>query len=168
MKSSAFAPSLTRIASGFALTMSRTTASALWKFIGVGFFASVSAIFATLPFFFSATAESHCAGGCGDELPMLCKSAETQEPMSPTTGASMRTLLSASCGEMSIWMNFWSAQSFAPLPPQVLPLPCESSQLSRAPISITTSAPGSTNERAAEAHCSCVSGSSPFAIDIGR
>src|SRR5207237_925090 len=37
VKSSAFAPSLTSIASGFALTMSRTTASALWKFIGVGF-----------------------------------------------------------------------------------------------------------------------------------
>ena len=28
--------------------------------------------------------------------------------------------------------------------------------------------PSTTNERAADAHCSCVSGSSPFAIDIGR
>ena len=45
VKSSALAPSLTSIASGFALTMSRTTFSALWKFIGDGFFASVSAIF---------------------------------------------------------------------------------------------------------------------------
>ena len=68
----------------------------------------------------------------------------THEPMSPTTGASMRTLLSASCGEMSIWMNFWPPQSLWPLPPQVLPLPCDSSQLRRAPISITTSASGST------------------------
>ena len=98
----------------------------------------------------------------------LASIAETQEPISPTTGASMRTLLSASCGEMSIWMNLWPPQSFALLPPQVLPLPCESSQFRRAPISITTSAAGSTNERAAEAHCSCVSGSSPFAIDMGR
>src|SRR6266550_3549366 len=47
VKSSAFAPSLTRIASGFALTMSRTTFSALWKFIGVGFLASDSPIFAS-------------------------------------------------------------------------------------------------------------------------
>ena len=54
----------------------------------------------------------------------------------------MRTLLSASCGEMSIWMNFWPPQSLWPLPPQVLPLPCDSSQLRRAPISITTSALG--------------------------
>ena len=75
---------------------------------------------------------------------MPASSADTQEPMSPTTGASMRTLLSASCGEMSIWMNFWPPQSLWPLPPQVLPLPCESSQFRRAPISITTSASGST------------------------
>ena len=88
--------------------------------------------------------------------------------MSPTTCASMRTLLSASMGEMSTWMNFCPPQSLCDLPPQVLPLPCESSQLRRAPISITTSAPGSTNERAADAHCSCVSGSSPLAIDMGR
>src|SRR4026208_1739771 len=49
VKSSALAPSLTRIASGLALMMSRTTLSALWKFIGVGFFESVSAILAALP-----------------------------------------------------------------------------------------------------------------------
>src|SRR6266576_846512 len=36
VKSRALAPSLTSIASGFALTMSRTTFSALWKFIGAG------------------------------------------------------------------------------------------------------------------------------------
>ena len=95
-------------------------------------------------------------------------SAATHEPMSPTTGASMRTLLSASCGEMSTWTNFCPPQSLEACPPHVLPLPCESSQLSRAPISITTSASGSTYERAADADCSCVSGSSPLAIDIGR
>jgi hypothetical protein len=106
VKSSAFAPSLTSIASGFALTMSRTTLSALWKFIGDGFFASVSAIFATLAVFFSWMAPVHSAGGFAQPAPMPESSAETQEPMSPTTGASMRTLLSASCGEMSIWMNF--------------------------------------------------------------
>ena len=65
VKSSALAPSLTRIASGFALTMSRTTLSALWKFIGDGFFASVSAIFATFLFLRSAIASSHSAGGFG-------------------------------------------------------------------------------------------------------
>ena len=144
VKSSALAPSLTRIASGFALTMSRTTLSALWKFIGVGFFASVSAILATFLFLRSAMAPSHSAGGLAQPAPMPASSADTHEPMSPTTGASMRTLLSASCGEMSIWMNFWPPQSLGPLPPQVLPLPCESSQFRRAPISITTSASGST------------------------
>src|SRR5919201_104301 len=63
VKSSAFAPSLTRIASGFACTMSRTTLSALWKFIGVGFLASVSAILATFAFFLSPIALSQSAGG---------------------------------------------------------------------------------------------------------
>src|SRR6185436_5211552 len=106
-------------------------------------------------------------GGLDQPEPIPCSSAETHEPMSPTTGASMRTLESASVVEMSTWMNFCAPQSFDALPPQVLPLPCESSQLRRAPMSITTSAPGSTNERAAEAHCSCTSGRMPFAIDIG-
>ena len=69
---------------------------------------------------------------------------------------------------MSIWTNFWPPHAFAVAPPQVLPLPCDSSQLRRAPIIITTSASGSTYERAAEADCSCVSGSRPLAIDIGR
>ncbi len=65
VKSSAFAPSLTRMASGFALTMSRTTFSALWKFIGDGFFASDSPIFATFLVLRSAMASSHSAGGFG-------------------------------------------------------------------------------------------------------
>ncbi len=124
--------------------MSRTTLSALWKFIGEGFFASVSAILATFFVFLSAIASSHSAGGFEKLPPMAASKAETHEPMSPTTGASMRTLLSASCGEMSSWTNFCPPQSFALLPPQVLPLPCDSSQFRRAPISITTSAPGST------------------------
>ena len=69
--------------------------------------------------------------------------------MSPTTGATISTLESISFGSMSIWMNFFGAS------PQVLPLPCDSSQLRRAPISITTSASFSTVERAAPAHCGC-------------
>ena len=99
---------------------------------------------------------------------MPASSAETHEPTSPTSGAAIGTLLSASVGEMSIWMNCWPPAALAPLPPQVLPLPCDSSQFRRAPTSTTTSASGSTNERAAEAHCGCVSGSRPLAIDIGR
>ena len=101
-------------------------------------------------------------------MPIAFSIAATHEPMSPTTGASMRTLLSASCGEMSICTNFLPPQSLALLPPHVLPLPCDSSQLSRAPMSITTSDSGSTYERAAEADCSCVSGSRPLAMDMGR
>ena len=69
---------------------------------------------------------------------------------------------------MSIWMNCWPPHSLALLPAHVLPLPCDKSQLRRAPISMTTSASGNTNERAADADCSCVSGSKPLAIDIGR
>src|SRR6202521_2887416 len=158
VKSSALAPSLTRMASGLALMMSRTTFSALWKFIGVGFLARVSANLATFLFLRSAMAPSQSAGALAQLGPMPASSANTQEPMSPTTGASMRTLLSASCGEMSIWMNFWPPQSLWSLPPQVLPLPCESSQFRRAPTSITTSASGSTEERAGAAGCSGVCG----------
>src|SRR5215204_3625542 len=104
----------------------------------------------------SAMAFSHSDGGFGQFEPMPASSAEAHEPMSPITGASIRTLLSASCGEMSTWMNFWPPQALALLPPHVLPLPCESSQFNRAPTSITTSASGSTYERAADADCSCV------------
>ena len=110
VKSSALAPSLTSIASGLALTMSRTTFSALWKFIGFGSLASVSAILAT----FLLRRSQHGVQPLGRRLaaswlPMPASSADTQEPMSPTSGASMRTLLSASVGEMSIWMNFCAA-----------------------------------------------------------
>ena len=82
--------------------------------------------------------------------------------MSPTTGAAISTLLSISLGSMSTWMNFFGAS------PQVLPLPCDSSQLSRAPIIMTTSESFSTVERAAPAHCGWVSGSRPLAMLIGR
>ena len=98
---------------------------------------------------------------------MPSSSAETHEPMSPMSGAAIGTLLSASVGEMSIWMNCL-ASFCGSGPPQVLPLPCDSSQLRRAPTSTTTSASASTYERAAAADWACVSGSRPLAIDIGR
>ena len=84
---------------------------------------------------------------------MPSSSAETQEPISPTTGATISTFESISLGSMSIWMNFLECGS-----PQFLPLPCDNSQLRRAPIIMTTSASLSTVERAAPAHCGCVSG----------
>src|SRR5882762_6006617 len=89
------------------------------------------------------------------------RSAATHDPMSPITGAAIATLLSISVGAMSIWMNFFGA-------PQVLPLPCASSQLRRAPMRRTTSASARTNERAAAADCGWLSGNRPFAIDIGK
>src|SRR5258706_16267856 len=79
VKSSAFAPSLTSIASGFAFTMSRTTASALWKFIGDGFLASVSAILAMLVLLRSIPAEDHSAGGFGHVDPIPAGTAETKD-----------------------------------------------------------------------------------------
>ena len=82
--------------------------------------------------------------------------------MSPTSGAAISTLLSISRGSMSIWMNF-----FEPGGPHCRPLPWLSSQLSRAPIIITTSLSASTVERAAAADCGCVSGSRPLAMLIG-
>ena len=103
------------------------------------------------------------AGGAGHLPSMPSRRADTQEPISPTTGATISTLLSISLGSMSIWMNF-----FDPGSPQVLPLPCDSSQLRRAPISMTTSASFSTVERAAPADCGCVSGNRPLAMLIGR
>src|SRR5690349_7368995 len=102
-------------------------------------------------------ASVHSDGGFGQLASIPFSIAETQEAMSPTTGASMRTLLSASCGEMSICTKRWPPHDLLLLPPHVLPLPCDSSQLRRAPISMTTSASGSTYERAADADCSCVS-----------
>src|SRR5208282_246303 len=138
------------------------------KVIGEGFFASASAIFATFLVLRSLIASSHSAGGFGQFDPMPASIAETHEPMSPTTGASIRTLLSASCGEMSIWTNLWPPHCLPPLAPHVLPLACESSQFKRAPISMTTSASGNTYERAAAADWSWASGSRPLAIDIGR
>ena len=48
---------------------------------------------------------------------MPSRSAATQEPMSPTTGATISTLVSISLGSMSIWMNFFECGS-----PQALAL----------------------------------------------
>src|SRR2546421_10266813 len=105
------------------------------------------------------TAEIQSAGGADHLLPMASRSADTQEPISPTNGATISTLLSISLGSMSIWMNFFDLVS-----PQVLPLPCDSSQLRRAPISITTSEAFSTVERAAPAPCGWVSGQRALAL----
>src|SRR5258707_15667018 len=79
VKSSALAPSFTSIASGFALTMSRTTFNALWKFIGEGFFASVSDILATLVVLFSLIALVHSAGGFAQPDFLSFKREVTQE-----------------------------------------------------------------------------------------
>jgi hypothetical protein len=54
-------------------------------------------------------------------------------------------------------MNFFECGS-----PQVLPLPCDSSQLSRAPINITTSDCASAGDRAAAADCGVVVGQQAF------
>ena len=131
--------------------------------MGVGLFASVSAILAWLASRLLNTGPVQSAGALGQWLPMPATSAATQEPMSPTSGAAMATLLSISVGEISICMNCLPVGA-----PQVLPLPCESSQFRRAPISSTTSDSASTYERAAEAHCAWVSGSKPLAMDMGK
>ena len=113
--------------------------------------------------FLALTALTQSAGGGAQPPPMPATSADTHEPISPTSGAAISTLESISLGSMSTWMNLFEEGS-----PQVLPLPCDSSQLRRAPISITTSDSFSTVERAAPAHCGCVSGSRPLAMLMGR
>src|SRR6266851_4792909 len=161
-RSSVLAPSLTRMASGRSLMTVRNAPSALWKSIGAEFFISLGAILAMLSSLFDLTALIQSAGGAGHLPSMPSRRAETHEPTSPTSGATIPTLLSISFGSMSIWMSF-----FDPGSPQVLPLPCDRSQFSRAPISMTTSESFSTVERAAPAHCGCVSGKRPFAMLIG-
>ena len=104
----------------------------------------------------------HSVAGCCQSLPMPSSKAVTQEPMSPTSGAAISTLLSISRGSMSIWMNF-----LEPGGPHCLPLPWLSSQLRRAPIMTTTSLSSRTVERAAAAHCGWVSGSRPLAMLMG-
>src|ERR1700740_888852 len=164
-KSSVFAPSFTRIASGRSLTLSRMTDSAVWKVIGFVSFARVSAIFVRVLSLRSAIAPVHSAGGLDQPEPMAAFIAAMHEPMSPITGAAVATLLSASTGEMSTWMYCVLPASFDEAAPQVLPLPCDSSQFRRAPTSITTSASASTYERAADADCGGLSGSGPLALD---
>src|SRR3546814_14061527 len=93
---------------------------------------------------------------------MPSSSAETQEPISPTTGAAISTLLSISLGSISIWMNFC-----VPGLPQDLPLPCDSSQLRRAPISITTSASFSPTERPAPAELGWYWARRPLGLPLG-
>src|SRR5690348_17795853 len=69
------------------------------------------------------------------------------EPMSPISGAAIGTLLSISVGEISIWMNFLG------IAPQVLPLPCDSSQFRRAPTS--TRSEEHTSELQSPVHLVC-------------
>src|SRR5260370_37743158 len=131
--------------------------------MGAEFFISLGAILAMFSSLFALTAPVQSAGEAGHLLSMPSRRADTQEPISPTSGAVISTLLSISLGSMSIWMNF-----FDPGSPQVLPLPCDRSQFSRAPINITTSDSFSTVERAAPADCGCVSGKRPLAMLLGR
>src|ERR1700727_3914325 len=85
------------------------------------------AILATFSSRLVETVLTQSAGPAVQLLPIAESSAETQEPISPTTGATISTLESISLGSMSIWMNFFGVS------PQLFPLPCDNSQLRRAP-----------------------------------
>jgi len=86
--------------------------------MGADALVSFGAILAMFASFFAFTSRTQSAGGAGHCASMPSSSADTHEPISPTTGAVISTLLSISLGSMSIWMNF-----FEPGSPQVLPLP---------------------------------------------
>src|SRR5712692_3683209 len=98
--------------------------------MGTELFISLGAILAMLSSLFDLTAPVQSVGGAGHLPSMPSRRADTHEPISPTSGATISTLLSISLGSMSTWINF-----FDPGSPQFLPLPCDRSQLSRAPIS---------------------------------
>jgi len=91
-----------------------------------------------------ASASSHPAPG--RILPgfSIARRADMEEAISPTTGAAMARLLSISVGRMSSWMNSAVGDHSG-----LFPWP--SSQFSRAPMIMTTSAWASTKERAAAA-----------------
>src|SRR5258708_10891604 len=91
---------------------------------------------------FELMVPTQSAGADGQLLPMPSSSAATQEPTSPTTGATISTLESISLGSISIWMNFFDAS------PQLLPLPCDNSQLRRAPLRLTPPPSIKTHKRA--------------------
>ena len=83
----------------------------------------------------------------------LAAAPSTQEPISPTTGATISTLESISFGSMSIWMNFF--RRVAPrlaLAVREQPIEPRADQHARRRTSLRTV------ERAAPAHCGCVSG----------
>lgn len=158
--SSALAPSLTRYVSGRAWMTSRTAFRAPMNCMGCGSALSRSAILAT---FCAERAPSSSRQAAGAAIwPGLVRSASASrtDSMSPTSGAAMGWLLSISLGSMSTWMNFASGFHDGPSP-------WLSSQLRRAPTSITTSAFFSAIDRAVAADCGWSSGSRPFAIDIG-
>jgi hypothetical protein len=143
--------------------------SAVMKFIGEDLAVRVLAILAMLASRFSAMAPVQAASGLSKPVwSIAANSAEIVEPISPARGASMGTLESISWAEISICTKVFCAQSLWSLPPQVGPLPCESSQFRRAPISMTQSASFSAWERAAMAACGWLSGSRPLAMDMAR
>ena len=105
-KSSVLAPSLTTIASGRALTTSRITLSALWKFIGDGFLRQRLGHLRQV----LVLALGDRAGPVGRRLrpsSRRCRrAAPTRRSRCRRSAARRsRTLLSISVGEMSIWMN---------------------------------------------------------------
>jgi len=65
-------------------------------------FINRGAIFATFSSRLPAIAPIQSAGAAGHLSPMAESSAETQEPISPTTGAAISTLESISLGSISI------------------------------------------------------------------
>ena len=109
--------------------------------MGDGLSFNFSAILAMFLLLRANTSVIHSMEGFAKLVPIPADNACTQEPISPTNGAAIGTLLSISVGAISIWINWRLA---ALVPPQVLPLPCDSSQFSRAPMSTTTSASANT------------------------
>ncbi len=121
---------------------------------------SLARIFATFRSVRSSIASFQGAGTVIRPGRRASLNAAIVEAMSPTIGASIGRLLSISIGSTPTWTNLAVAD-------QRGGRPRASSQFSRAPTSITTSACPSARDLAAAADWGWSSGSRPLAIDIG-
>ncbi len=155
------APSFTSITSGFDSKTGFMAPRAVQWFIGIAEALSARrplnlAFLASLSFWSPGT---HVGSIFMPALAMPSVSASRELARSPTTGAAIGRLQSISSGDMSSCMNlvFWLH----------LPCPRDSSQLRRAPASITTSASAMMVERHEMALRGPLSGRTPFAMDIG-
>jgi hypothetical protein len=91
----------------------------------------------------SAIADSQSAGGFGQPRRCLRERGDARADVADHRRVDAHVAVGFLRRDVDL-DELLAAPAFDVLPPHVLPLPCDSSQLRRAPISMTTSASGST------------------------